>query len=577
LTLLECGVPASDPVIQRATEAVRQASVRQTHTYSIALAILLLDRLREQGDHALIHSLAIRLLAGQNASGGWSYWCPAPGADEVRRLQAILGKRRNATLERGGRIGAAGSEGTGLSPEIQKLLSTINPKGTDLGPSDNSNTKFATLALWVARRHGMPVGEALRLVEKRFRDNQNPDGGWGYLTRGGERRFLEDSTATMTCSGLLGLAIGVAYESVLSTGPAEPGAEGGGRMTRRDPNQDPVIRAGIGYLTNVLARPLAQADDSSTRLYGPLGNEYYLLWAIERVAVAYSLSRIGNADWYAWGSEFLLKKQGRDGSWEAGHIPDVRDRRSGVSDDEHRRGWRVVNTCFALLFLEQANLSKDLTITLRGNTQDQNLGGQSNLEDRRSKETTSPATQSPAPPANEKTSETPNQNEKAVPEPATPSSAGAEADDLIARLVQAAPAQQVQLIQQYQENKGGPYTEALAGAIAKLSGSTKGKARDALAERMARMTAATIQDRLKDSNAEIRRAAALACAMKDDKTRVPDLIPLLEDSETSVGHAAHAALKSLTNQDFGPPTVSTAGDRHAAVTAWKKWWDQQGK
>jgi hypothetical protein len=44
-----------------------------------------------------------------------------------------------------------------------------------------------------------------------------------------------------------------------------------------------------------------------------------------------------------------------------------------------------------------------------------------------------------------------------------------------------------------------------------------------------------------------------------------------------VARAAHAALKSLTNQDFGPDLDATRAEREKAVAAWKAWWDKQGK
>src|SRR5205085_1466861 len=95
LTLLECEVPADDPSIQKAAQAVREASVSLTHTYSLALSILFLDRLGTPGDEAFIESMAVRLLAGQNDAGGWSYDCPLIGdQQEVRRLTTHL-KQRN--------------------------------------------------------------------------------------------------------------------------------------------------------------------------------------------------------------------------------------------------------------------------------------------------------------------------------------------------------------------------------------------------------------------------------------------------------------------------------------------------
>src|SRR5436309_1007958 len=45
LTLLECDVPANDPQVQQAAELIRKHSVNCTHTYSLSLAIMFLDRL----------------------------------------------------------------------------------------------------------------------------------------------------------------------------------------------------------------------------------------------------------------------------------------------------------------------------------------------------------------------------------------------------------------------------------------------------------------------------------------------------------------------------------------------------
>jgi HEAT repeat protein len=132
------------------------------------------------------------------------------------------------------------------------------------------------------------------------------------------------------------------------------------------------------------------------------------------------------------------------------------------------------------------------------------------------------------------------------------------------------------VLDRLKEAKGVVNTEALATAIPQLSGAMKTRAREALAERLARMTAATLRDKLQDEAAEIRRAAALACAVKADKQFVPDLIPLLEDQQGSVVRAAHAALKDLTGQDLGPTGDANAAARTRAASAWKEWWKKQG-
>jgi len=85
------------------------------------------------------------------------------------------------------------------------------------------------------------------------------------------------------------------------------------------------------------------------------------------------------------------------------------------------------------------------------------------------------------------------------------------------------------------------------------------------------MTAKTLKDKLEDTDPEVRRAAALACGMKEDKAFIPQLIELLQDKELTVMRAAHASLKSLSGEDFGPQGEGSAGDLKRAVDAWKAW------
>src|SRR5207253_8845134 len=91
-----------------------------------------------------------------------------------------------------------------------------------------------------------------------------------------------------------------------------------------------------------------------------------------------------------------------------------------------------------------------------------------------------------------------------------------------------------------------------------------------------RMKATTLRDKFIEDDLEIRRAAALASAMNEDKSFVPDLIKLLDDAEPPVTRAAHAALKALTNKDFGPSDDASRAERKKAIAEWKSWWSQQG-
>jgi HEAT repeat protein len=160
--------------------------------------------------------------------------------------------------------------------------------------------------------------------------------------------------------------------------------------------------------------------------------------------------------------------------------------------------------------------------------------------------------------------------------PTTSSGGEGSAGRLAMELLQAEPAKQERLVDNLRESKGPEHTQALVEAIPKLEGDIKKKARDALAERMARMTSATLRERLRDDDPEMRRAAALGAAQKEDTTHVPRLIELLDDPEATVSRAAYAALKSLSGKDFGPPKDASKAARAEAVAAWKAWWKEKG-
>lgn len=146
---------------------------------------------------------------------------------------------------------------------------------------------------------------------------------------------------------------------------------------------------------------------------------------------------------------------------------------------------------------------------------------------------------------------------------------------LAKELVRAPAALRRASLEKLRDGKGSEYSRALAEAIAELSSEAKTEARQALADRLARLKMANLAAYLTDDDAELRRAAALACALKEDRTQVGKLIDLLNDSETSVQRAAYAALKELTKQDFGPARDAAAMEREEATAAWRAWWKKQ--
>jgi len=294
--------------------------------------------------------------------------------------------------------------------------------------------------------------------------------------------------------------------------------------------------------------------------------------------MVYGLQAIGKKDWFAIGSRYILQKQAGDGSWRGslGETPD---------------------TCFALFFLRRANLARDLTATLKGKVKDADVvslrakeNSREPVKDEMPETATAPkekpeVAKQPAP-IQERPKTKPLEVEQSRSDKPQPSSTPPVQDKSIAaptissvrdQLVMATPQDLDALLQRVRDGKGAIYTEGLATAIPKLHGDAKAKACSTLAERLSRMTVATLRDKLQDENAEIRRATALACAMKEQKAFVPDLIGMLNDSEPRVIRAAHAALKALTQEDFGPEEGARKAARDRAIEQWRDWWAKSGE
>lgn len=362
LTLLECGVPASDAAIHKAAVFVRKTAPTLDWTYDLALAILFLDRLGDPKDKEVIQSCAARLIAGQAASGGWGYRCPSMTTRTQQDLLALL------RLMEGPRPALEGVPAVGPKPgvdaapparpaaprpaaeapraaapkEIPKRFKGLAVFGDlDLIPlrdpvarnfvaddptTDNSNTQFAILALWRAQRHDVPVTRTLHRMVRRFEESQNSDGTWGYFH--GQPAVFD--RPAMDCVGLLGLAVGHgmarAKDDKAPAGPIE----------------DRRVLAGFVPVALHIG-----PDSPAFRVAGRV--DYYFLWSVERVAVLYGLPTVGNKDWYRWGVKVLLDNQGTSGGWENG---------SYVGSSE------LANTCLALLFLKRVNLAADLTAKL---------------------------------------------------------------------------------------------------------------------------------------------------------------------------------------------------------------------
>lgn len=393
LTLLECEVEPTHPAVQVAYRAVHASADNLSFSYSLSLSILFLDRLHQsrkeklddiraqleslnkvagknqeaikrleeqrapleklqKEDETVIHRLTTRILANQHVKGGWGYYCPPP-------------KNERALME-------AFQRGDPFTP---------TEPGEGNNREDSSINQFMTLALWTARRHKIKTDDALLRVGQRDRNIQNKDGSWGYTERSPS---LKDAT---TCAGMIALAVSEAVKGDLKPALGKDKNQKARNILKDDPN----IAHGMEYLTQAVGHTYlikpekkeerhrdaakmlelikeylnAKDDDERRSVVQELGKldrpellkgtyfaadswgDLYFLWSVERVAVVYDLKKIGDKDWFAWGSELILKNQQKNGSWT--------DRFPGIPD-----------TCFALLFLKRANVVKDLTNKLRG-------------------------------------------------------------------------------------------------------------------------------------------------------------------------------------------------------------------
>jgi hypothetical protein len=300
LTLLECGVPRNDPAVTRIADLVRSQQRNLDAIYELSLAIVFLDRLGDPNDAGIIRAFARRLLEAQNDSGPWGYTC--------FRWSASRPAGRNSPR-----------------PLINWPQDVF---------SDNSNTQFAVLGLWVAQRHGVSVGKALRLTAQYFRRSQGDDGSWTYTPKAALYKH------SMTCAALFCLA-------------AERG-ESPGYVRTIPPRatileDDSTITRGLRFLGKSFdAIAKGDAIDSWSKLY--------FLWSLERVAAIYGLETIGSQEWYPWTAELLVRIQRGNGSWvDPGPGP--------------------VPTCFALLILRRSNLTPDLLVGVPGLTQPRKLTG----------------------------------------------------------------------------------------------------------------------------------------------------------------------------------------------------------
>ena len=182
----------------------------------------------------------------------------------------------------------------------------------------------------------------------------------------------------------------------------------------------------------------------------------YFMWSLERMCVVLGLNKIGNWDWHAWGSEWLVANQSPNGSWRSrfGELPD---------------------TSFGLMFLLKANIVRDLTHILKASSKPESGDSHATNSD----------------------------GDKKAKDSEPGQIANSSFSTLARTLVNSSPDKQSVLIKEYADKHGSD--DRLAEAIPLLKAHVKDEAREALATRMSRQKTTTLREWLIYDNAEIRR------------------------------------------------------------------------
>jgi hypothetical protein len=301
LAMLHCGVPATDPDIQRCAklcdDGIREMLKKgQGNTYHVGAVTTALAAVDRRKYHDTIKLCATWLIAAQNEDGGWRY----QSAGDYAKRMAAARKAWEKRVKQNPRLG-----------RIQRRWT--RSKQT----SDHSCTQFGLLGLRAAHDIGLDVPqETWKKAEKYLVDTQGKDGGWSYTSP-------SRSYGSMTAASLGGLYIC------------------GMKLHQRsrvcgEYEQNERIAKGLNWL----AKNFTVTENPGR------GKSYvgYYLYAMERCCAFSARRKIGKHDWYAEGAAHLVQTQNKGGNWG-----NVRGRRFG------RMGFRDLDTVFNLLFLGKAS------------------------------------------------------------------------------------------------------------------------------------------------------------------------------------------------------------------------------
>jgi hypothetical protein len=333
LTMIDGGVPESDPAVQTLLKKALDAPLEKTYKVALlAMCLEELDRVKYQGKIAQCGQF---LLDNIKPNGGFCY-----GEATVNDVNYAMPKREVAS---GGAKAPPSDTGEAKAkPEVRNKVKLTKKKEGPAQRSDNSNCQYAALGMrachdagivfpkaeiercrqyWIATQHPGEKGAAKDRPAIASGGNSIPVGdprGWCYSDgQGSECGHGGNAYGSMTAGAIGAICI---FDYMLG----------------KDWKKDKPVLDGLAWLDKnwSVSENVGPAETAKGQ---PNGWLYYFLYALERTGMLYDTALIGNHDWYLDGARVLLAAQKADGSWDASHF-------------KHPT-W---DTCFAILFLKRA-------------------------------------------------------------------------------------------------------------------------------------------------------------------------------------------------------------------------------
>jgi hypothetical protein len=331
-TLINAGIPESDPKVQELLKKVTAAPLERT--YTVALQAMALEEIHRVKYQDRIWQCAQFLVDNQCTNGQWTYGEPTEAVKNVP-----TGGAGADVASAGGRPGLrpaplVGPDGERIKPKITKKMAVLRTKTGPAG-GDNSNSQYAALGLRACFDAGIRIPEDTILMAKK----------WWHESQHANENKKDNSVATG--GEISGTPKGWCYQDVYGVckgGPAYATMTAGAvgalciyeYLLGKNWKQSTVIKNGLAWLA---ANWSVAENKGPSEVHDGAPNAflYYYLYALERVGMLYDTGKIGPHFWYPDGAKVILEAQQASGAWDA--------------SEPKKPTW---DTCFAILFLKRA-------------------------------------------------------------------------------------------------------------------------------------------------------------------------------------------------------------------------------